>query len=198
MTIDERGYGAPGEPATGAAETTAESPGQGTGMATHVKEQTRDLKNQVVDQARDTIQQVRDTAGSTVSGSKRQIAGQVGSIARALHATSDQLRNDDQPDLARLGDAAARGVERVSQYLEEREPGDLLDDLERLATRQPTLFVAGAFALGVLAGRFLKSSAPMPTVSYTPDAELEQPSPLPRGEPYGVDPTLEARNADVW
>jgi len=38
-----------------------------------------------------------------------------------------------------------------------------VDDAERLAHRQPALFVGGAFALGLLAARFLKSSKPRPS-----------------------------------
>jgi hypothetical protein len=48
----------------------------------------------------------------------------------------------------------------VSGYLEARDIQDLVGEAESLARRSPALFLGGAFTLGVLAARFLKSSSP--------------------------------------
>jgi hypothetical protein len=48
----------------------------------------------------------------------------------------------------------------VAEYLREADGGRMARDLESLARRQPALVFGGAFALGLIAARFLKSSAP--------------------------------------
>jgi hypothetical protein len=54
---------------------------------------------------------------------------------------------------------AAELVEGFSGYLREKNVDQLLGEVERFARRQAALFVGGAFALGFLASRFLKSSS---------------------------------------
>jgi hypothetical protein len=70
-----------------------------------------------------------------------------------------QLQEKDQPALAQYANQAADQIERFSHYLQERDVDQLLGEAQRFARRQPTLFLGGAFALGLLAARFLKSSS---------------------------------------
>jgi hypothetical protein len=56
-------------------------------------------------------------------------------------------------------DRAAGGVSEISSYLRDRNVDDMLADAEDFARRQPELFLGGAFALGMLAARFFKSSS---------------------------------------
>jgi len=53
-------------------------------------------------------------------------------------------------------------VEKLSGYLERQDLSGLMSDVERFARRNPAIFLGGAFALGILAARFLKSSTPAP------------------------------------
>jgi hypothetical protein len=53
---------------------------------------------------------------------------------------------------------AADQVDNLAAFLNNRDVGDLLQEVEGFARRQPAVFVGGAFALGVLGARFLKSS----------------------------------------
>jgi hypothetical protein len=48
----------------------------------------------------------------------------------------------------------------VTAYLEEHDLEDLVYEAEDFARRKPELFVGGAFTLGLLAARFMKSTAP--------------------------------------
>jgi hypothetical protein len=54
----------------------------------------------------------------------------------------------------------ATQVEGMSSYLQTKGFGDVVDDLESFARREPVLFVGSAFVVGLLGGRFLKSSRP--------------------------------------
>jgi hypothetical protein len=55
---------------------------------------------------------------------------------------------------------AADQMRHFSDQLRQKDVRELLSDVERFAQRQPTVFLGGAFALGLLGARFLKSSSP--------------------------------------
>lgn len=200
MPIDDRDFettSSAGVPnAGGAADFTGENTGSG-GLGAQAKQQARDLKEKVTEQARSALGQVRETANSTLADGKSQVANQVGTVSRAFHATSEHLRNEDQPELARLTETVAESIDRVSSYLTERDPGDLADDLEQFARRQPAMFLAGAFAVGVLAARFLKSSAPGSGETGSRDGGMGGEFGRPVGS-YGDPMRTEVRNGDVW
>lgn len=154
------------ETATGAADASSR-PGETGGSAVQdaaqgVRDRARDLKEQAMQQGRDTLSQVKDRARSTFTDSRTQLADQVGSVAMAFRRTTEELRNQEQQELAQYADSLAGGVDRLSSYLRDRRGEDVLDDIERLARRQPGAFLGGAFALGLLAARFLRSSRPAP------------------------------------
>lgn len=62
--------------------------------------------------------------------------------------------------MAGYADAAAEQLDTVTRSFRNRSVGELLDEAERLARRDPALFIGGAFILGVFGARFLKASAP--------------------------------------
>ena len=91
-----------------------------------------------------------------------------------MRQTSHQLREQDQSSFARYSNQMADKVERASDYLENRNLDELLREGEQFARRQPELFIGGAFALGLLMARFIKSSA-----SRRAEEEAERPLPRP-------------------
>jgi len=84
-------------------------------------------------------------------------------VADAVGAMGDQLRQNDPIGLAQFADQAAEQIDRFSTYLRETDVDEMLADAQRFARRQPALFLGGAFAVGLLAARFLKSSTPSAT-----------------------------------
>jgi hypothetical protein len=135
----------------------AEDSGAETGGT---REQIRQARDKVVDQAKTTLRDARDRAGSSLSESRRQAAEQIGGIGGALHRTSEQLRNENQAQFADVADSVGRQIDRVADYLRDSDGRTIARDVESLARRQPALVFAGAFALGLVAARFLKSSDP--------------------------------------
>jgi glucan phosphorylase len=123
-----------------------------------VKSQIRDVKNQVVDQAKTTLTQARDSAASSLTDSKVRLADQVTHVADAFRSTTDHLRQNDQAKLAGYADGIAQQAERFAGYLRNADFRAMGADVRELARRQPAVVVGGAFALGLLAARFLKSS----------------------------------------
>jgi hypothetical protein len=49
-------------------------------------------------------------------------------------------------------------MERFTNRLKETDVGELFDDAQQFARRNPAMFIGSAFALGLVAARFLKSS----------------------------------------
>lgn len=105
-------------------------------------------------------QQAQQQATSFFQNQKSQATGTLDAVAHAFRQTGDNLRNENQPAVAGLADRAADTVEGVSGYLQQRDIGDFVYEAENYARNNTWLFLGGAFTLGLLAARFLKSSSP--------------------------------------
>jgi hypothetical protein len=106
------------------------------------------------------MKSVREQATSQLNTQKNKATDGLGSVAHAVRETTQRLRSDNHETVARYAEQAAEQIERFSQGLKNKDVGELMNDAQRLARRQPALFVGGAFTLGLLGARFLKSSSP--------------------------------------
>ena len=116
-------------------------------------------------QANEAVGQVKEKAAGILDDQKSKITGGLTDAADSIRKIGENLRDADKQNTfaqttARYGETVARKIEGLSGYLENADFKDLKNDVEKFARRQPTLFVGGAFLLGVLAARFLKTSAP--------------------------------------
>jgi len=93
--------------------------------------------------------QLRDQAVTQ----QQKAADGLSSLAQQLRGMADGT-SDGAPGPARdLLEQASGKVEEFSTWLQNREPADLLDEVRRFARRKPGMFLLGAAAAGVLAGR---------------------------------------------
>jgi hypothetical protein len=136
------------------------------------------------------IEQASEQAKAQAYSQKERAAGSLESVADALRQTSDQLSEDGQDLVGQYVEKAADQVDRVTGYLRERTFDEMIGDVQAYARRQPAIFFGGAFALGFLAARFLKSS--QPTGQAQPVGAREETEPYPwrpvDGEAYNVTP----------
>jgi hypothetical protein len=92
----------------------------------------------------------------------------LGTLGQDLDRMAGQADSGLASDLVRN---AAERVQTVSRHLEGREPAQLLDDVRDFARRRPGVFLLGALAAGVVAGRVArgaqKAHADSPTTSTT-------------------------------
>ncbi len=95
---------------------------------------------------------------SALADKKEQAVGELGNLAQAFRQTGSQLRHGDQSAVAQYTDKAANQIERMSEYLSNRDVDQLIGEGEALARRNPELFLGVTFGLGLLAARFIKSS----------------------------------------
>lgn len=112
----------------------------------------------VKEQAKRTVSQVSEQAKTNVDSRLGDVASELGTVAEAVRQTSEELGGQDQPGIARYGNRIADQIEGVSSYLNDHGVEEVLMDAENLARRQPALFLGGAFMLGLVVGRFLRSS----------------------------------------
>jgi hypothetical protein len=108
--------------------------------------------------------QVQEKATSRLDQQKQTLVEGLGSVAQGIRQMGENLGQTEQGGVvaltARYGDSLAGQLERFSGYLSEREVGDLVYEIEDYARRNSTYFVGGAFVLGLLGARFMKSSMP--------------------------------------
>jgi hypothetical protein len=118
----------------------------------------------IVDQAKHALSSVAGQARQQVTHQmdvrKEHAVEKLGDVADAIRQTSDKLK-----DIGPLGDVAGRAADRIQQvatFFEGKQVTEIIRDVETFARREPAIFLGTAFALGLIGGRFLKSS-PQPT-----------------------------------
>lgn len=113
------------------------------------------------------LKEAKQTVGHMAEGAKEQVvtraesgkenvAEKIGSVAGALRAAGEPLT--DMGPLPELAERAADKIESIAEYVQSRTIGDLVQEVTLFARREPAIFLGSAFGLGLLAGRFLKSS----------------------------------------
>lgn len=128
--------------------------------AQEVKEKARTKARELTDDARERVRGVRDEAEQKAQRWTANAGERTSSLARALHAASESLRDEGEPGMADMAGRAAEQVDRMSGYLEDEDPSAMLHDLEDMGRRHPGTFVGSTFAMGMILGRFLRSSSP--------------------------------------
>lgn len=122
--------------------------------------------------ANETLTQVKEKTTDLLSEQKGNLTSGLSSVAQSIRQVSESLRQTDEPNkigqmTAQYGSDFARQIDKFSRYIENADFRDLARDLEGYARRQPALFIGGAFTLGLLAARFLKTSHPTQFIKET-------------------------------
>lgn len=105
------------------------------------------------------MSKVREKATEQLSTQKDKATDGLGSVAQAVRQSTQQLRDQQHDTLAGYVEQAADQIDRLSKTLRNKDIGELFEDAQRLARRNPSLFIGSAFVLGVVGARFLKSSS---------------------------------------
>jgi hypothetical protein len=110
--------------------------------------------------ARKLASQAQEKAGeqvrSSVDKGRTRAADTLQEVARTLMQSNEGEENPAAPYLNRAGEQ----VQRVADYLRDADMRQMVTGAEQFARRQPVLFLGSAFAIGVIAARFLKSTRP--------------------------------------
>jgi hypothetical protein len=182
------------------ATTTADRGGE---VAETAAEEAKTVAAHAQHEARDLLREGRAQLESQARDGQRKAAESLHELAGQLERMAEQT---DSPgvaaDVARQVSGRTRSV---ADWLEHREPGDLLDEVRRFARRRPGTFLVGAAVAGALVGRLTRgvvaqqqesaddkgspndraAAAPQPSPA-TP--HLPQPSPAEAGHPGATSP----------
>lgn len=104
------------------------------------------------------MDKVRNGATSQLGVQKDRVTEGVSSVAQAVRQSTQQLRDNRHETIAQYVEQAVDGVERFAERMKAKDANELVRDAQQFARRNPAVFVAAAFGVGVVAARFLKSS----------------------------------------
>ena len=106
-----------------------------------------------------------DLSGQVQEKIKRQVEEQkirgvqeLAGMVEAIRQAGQHLRVRQKDTIAHFTDLAADTIDRAIRYVELRDVSELLKEAQSIARRHPEAFWGGAFMVGMMAGRFLKSS----------------------------------------
>ena len=127
------------------------------------KEVAATAKEQAANVASEAKQQAMGLLSTATSEVRNQASTQQGRVASTLRGYADELQGISQGSAPSgvMGDlvqqAAAKGSD-IAQWLEDREPADVLEELRRFARRRPVMFLALCGLAGVVAGRITRGA----------------------------------------
>ena len=137
------------------------STGGGAGAGTAV---ARSFYDQAKETAGQAYEAAAEKATTKLEEQKTTLSGGLSTVADSVRKVSENLRGPDVKDgiskfTAEYSDVAAKKIENIANYFDQKNVRDMYTDVENFARRNPAVFVGGAFALGLLLSRFLKSGA---------------------------------------
>ncbi len=160
---------------------TPDAPGDGSSsgstadtardQAQQVKDSATDAASQVAgttkEQAQQVTEDVRHQAKQLAGQTKSELTGQVTSqrdkAVSGLRSLADELSSmSDSSPQSGMGTQLAREgaglTHRTADFLEQRDPTQLLDEVRDLARRRPGTFLIGAALAGVAVGRLTRGA----------------------------------------
>ncbi len=165
-----------------------------------VEREAKDTVDRVKEKTSEVAHKAEEQAKSALASQKSQAAQELQSVAQAFRKTSEQLRQEQQGNVtstvAHYADSLANQVDRFSEQIRQKNIDELMHDAQDLARRQPAIFLGGAFAAGILLGRFFKSSGQRPHYNYQPGSSRHIGEHRPTTAMYGY--SAETEHPEVY
>ena len=129
----------------------------GKQTAETAKQQVGEVAGEAKNQARDLLDQTRQQIASQGNDQQQRAATGLRSMADELTAmiNGEGGTGGVASDLARQ---ASERVQTAADWLESREPRDLLQEVQRFARQRPGTFLAAAGVLGFIGGRMTRGA----------------------------------------
>jgi ElaB/YqjD/DUF883 family membrane-anchored ribosome-binding protein len=151
-----------GSTGDGHGEQATQEAGKVAGQAKQGGQQVAQTAKQELGQVTSTVgEQTRSLVGQTRSELTSQAGNQQQRIAEGIRALGGELQSmaegsQEQGVAVDLARQASERSQAVASWLEDREPGDLLEEVKSYARRHPGTFIAVAAGIGLLAGRLTR------------------------------------------
>lgn len=138
-----------------AAEAASEGKQAAGQVAQTAVEHAQEVKDEAVRQARDLAGEARQQVSSQVGQQHQALVSNLRSLGSELGSMTKSA--DGQSGVAtELVSQAKDRIDGLADWLDGREPGQLLDEARSFARRRPGMFLLGALAAGVVAGRMTR------------------------------------------
>jgi hypothetical protein len=122
------------------------------------KEQGDD-NNRVAGEIKQSAREFAEATSEVVANRKNMAADYIEAVAGAVDCGARDLQQKGRTETASLARSASEQLGAFARRMTDRQPREVLEDIQEFARRQPTL----CFGIAALAGfglmRFLKSSA---------------------------------------
>lgn len=130
---------------------------------------------------------VRDDVHKTVDDARQGAAGRVDGIAQSIDAAAAHLSQEDMTRLSGYVHDMAQSLSGFSRDLREKNGDEMLQDIKRLAHRNPALFLGSSVAIGFGLSRFARASRSrerrMPVPMDQARADFDTTTPTPSASP---------------
>jgi hypothetical protein len=151
-------------PVSGSASTTdvakdeARNVGQtaaqaGSQVASTAADQAKQVTQETKRQAQDLVQQGRQQLQDQARNGQQKAGEGLSGIAQQLRTMVEGGGETPSGPAADLVRQAGDKLEELASWVQDREPGELVDEVRAFARRKPGVFLLGAAVAGVVAGR---------------------------------------------
>lgn len=139
------------------ASESAEAGKQAAGqVAQQATEQAKDVAHEATRQARNLVGEARNQLSEQAGAQHRSLVTNLRSLADELSSMAQ--RSENQGTATEIVGQAGDRAHSVANWLDQREPGDLLGEARSFAQRRPGAFLLGAVVAGVVAGRLTRGA----------------------------------------
>ena len=139
-------------------EKAREAQERASEVTSKAKEKGSELLHEGREKAEELAHRAEDRARGRASVEKTRVAEGIRTVADSLRQGSRDLPEDQQA-YGRFVEAVAERADGLSRYLEEHDVDEMAREAKRFARENTGVMLTGAFALGLLGARFLKSSS---------------------------------------
>jgi hypothetical protein len=125
----------------------------------NMQEKAQEAAGQAQEKAKEAAGKAQEGMREQVEQRARQAGEKVSGTAEDLRSVGEELRKQGKDGPAKLADRAAEQTEKVGSYLSDKDPNQMLHDVEDFGRQRPWAMLAGGLVVGVAAARFLKASS---------------------------------------
>jgi hypothetical protein len=119
-------------------------------------EQVGTVAQEAKAQARDLVGEARGQVQQQARNGQQKATDGIRALVRELREMAEG--GAQQGTVSEVAQQAADRADRLADWLGEREPGDLLEEVRSFARRRPGVFLLGAGLAGVLVGRLTRGA----------------------------------------
>jgi vacuolar-type H+-ATPase subunit H len=159
----ERPAPAPGNPVEQPVGPATNAPPSRTGsdvrsMADNATQKASEAGERVKEKAKEAGNKVKEQGRTFLNEQKERVGSEIETYSAAARRAAERLESESDTNLSSYVSSAADQLDRLATRVQERDLGELIDDVEEIARRRPEVFYGGMFVAGLVAARFLKAS----------------------------------------